>query len=381
LRQSQKLEAVGQLAGGIAHDYNNILAATMMSLSLLEDHGELDADARQLVGDLNLLADRSTKLTRQLLMFSRQSVLRVESIDLNEVLANLHKMLRRLIGEDIAFEFSGETGLPRVKADAGMMEQVVMNLCVNARDALPKGGRLSLRTSVLEIGPEWARANHEARAGRFVCLSVADNGRGMSAETLARVFEPFFTTKEAGKGTGLGLATVYGIVKQHQGWVEARSESGKGSTFSVYLPVTLDGAQEASPEPAAPPRRGTETILLVEDEEPVRAAIAAIMKRYGYRVLAAGSGAEAERIWRANAGEIALLFADMVLPGGMSGLDLAATLREERPGLKVIISSGYSAELSRTGLHAHADFLYLPKPSPATELAAAVRACLDGKAE
>jgi two-component system, cell cycle sensor histidine kinase and response regulator CckA len=238
LRQSQKLESVGRLAGGVAHDFNNILAAMMIEINLLQMQTAKDAGTQVALTDLDNLARRAANLTKQLLMFSRRSPMQVCSLDLNQVLADLHKMLRRLLGEHITLDFSSETRLPPVAADRGMIEQVVVNLCVNARDAMPHGGRLVVRTAAVDISAEQAEGRPEAKPGRFVCLSVADTGTGMSQAVLARVFEPFYTTKEVGKGTGLGLASVYGIVKQHGGWLEVESQEGQGSTFRVFLSVT-----------------------------------------------------------------------------------------------------------------------------------------------
>jgi PAS domain S-box-containing protein len=237
LRQSQKLESVGRLAGGVAHDFNNILAAMMMEIGLLQIKTAEDSRTQEALTDLDKLAQRAANLTKQLLMFSRRSPMQICSLDLDQVLADLHKMLRRLLGEHITLDFSGETRLPPVAADRGMIEQVVVNLCVNARDAMPHGGRLAVRTAALDISAEQAEGRAEAKPGRFVCLSVADTGTGMSQAVLARVFEPFYTTKDVGKGTGLGLASVYGIVKQHNGWLEVESQEGQGSTFRVFLSV------------------------------------------------------------------------------------------------------------------------------------------------
>jgi len=237
LRQSQKLESVGRLAGGVAHDFNNILAAMMIEISLMQMRTK-DATTQEALSDLDNLARRAANLVKQLLMFGRRSPMQICSLDLDQVLADLHKMLGRLLGEHVTLDFSNETGLPQVTGDPGMIEQVVVNLCVNARDAMPDGGRLVVRTAAVEISVEEAEGRPEAKPGRFVCLSVADTGKGMNQAVLARVFEPFYTTKEVGKGTGLGLASVYGIVKQHGGWLEVESQEGQGSTFRVFLPVT-----------------------------------------------------------------------------------------------------------------------------------------------
>ena len=291
LRQAQKMEAIGELAGGVAHDFNNILTATLMHLGLLQDSPQLTLGIKETLKEVECETMRAVGLTRQLLLFSRRQVARFQPLDLNLLIQQLLKMLRRLLGENIEVDFQGSPAAVWVKADAGMIEQVVMNLCINGRDAMPKGGRLTLRTKAVELTRESAGLNPNARAGRFVCVSVADNGCGMDELVLKRIFEPFFTTKEAGKGTGLGLATVYGIVKQHEGWVEVESELGQGSLFRVYLP------EEPAPQPLSPdsPRPGaiqggSETILLVEDELPVRRTIALALRLLGYAILEAASG-------------------------------------------------------------------------------------------
>jgi two-component system cell cycle sensor histidine kinase/response regulator CckA len=378
LRESQKLEAVGQLAGGVAHDYNNILAATVMTLGLLDERSDLGADARQAVADLHELTDRAIRLTRQLLLFSRRSPLNVRTLNLNQVLADLHKMLHRLIGEHIQFEFAGDPGLPSVHADIGMIEQITTNLCVNARDAMPKGGRLSLRTSVVDVDPARARVHPDARIGRFVCLSVTDNGVGMSADVLSRIFEPFFTTKEKGKGTGLGLSTVFGIAKQHNGWVEVDSTPGVGSTFRVMLPADPAPRTEADAAHAVVAQGGHEVILLVEDEPSVRNIIAIVLKRHGYRVLLASDGREAQQVWEKSGWGVDVLYTDMIMPGGITGLELALLLKAKQPDLKVVISSGYADELAGPAASEYPEFLYLPKPVQTGDLLAAIRASLDG---
>lgn len=378
LRESQKLEAVGQLAGGVAHDYNNILAATVMTLGLLEERTDLSADVRQAIADLNGLADRAVNLTRQLLLFSRRSPLNVRTLNLNQVLTDLHKMLHRLIGEHIHFEFTGDPGLPSIQADRGMIEQIATNLCVNARDAMPKSGRLVVRTSVVEVDPARARTHPDARVGRFVCLSVSDSGSGMSPDLVSRIFEPFFTTKEKGKGTGLGLSTVFGIAKQHNGWVEVESTQGVGSTFRVLLPADTAAVAEVDQARAGPAKGGHEVILLVEDELSVRNTITLVLKRHGYRVLQAGDGREAQQVWQACGGRVDVLHTDMIMPGGMTGLELALLLKSKQPDLKVVISSGYSDELAGPASSANPEFQYLPKPVPTHELLAAIRTSLDG---
>ena len=377
-RQAQKMEAIGQLAGGVAHDFNNILAATMMQLSLLQQTAELDAETRASLQELEAETKRAANLTRQLLMFSRRSVLQVKALDVNEVVEHLLKMLRRLIGEQITLEWQSSSQLPAVSADAGMLEQVIMNLVVNARDAMPNGGRVTLSTSHVTLDAEAAQATPEARPGSFVCLAVADSGCGMDEATLRRIFEPFFTTKEAGKGTGLGLATVYGIASQHQGWVAVESAVGRGSTFRVFLPALARELADSTAKPEVQPLPGgRETILLVEDEASVRKTVGNFLRLRGYRVFEATNGMEALGLWTAHGSKIDLLFTDMVMPGGVTGLRLAQKLRNEKPDLKVLISSGYSADLVQQSDLAGQGIHFVAKPSPANDLAAAIRRCLD----
>jgi len=382
LRQVQKLEAIGQLAGGVAHDFNNILAGIMMHLSLLRMTPELPGELQKALEDLTGEARRAAALTRQLLMFSRRSVLAVKPQDLNDLVANLLKMLGRLIGEHLDLRFDGKTGLPAVLADAGMLEQVLMNLVVNARDAMPKGGRITISTALVRWDEAGAALNAARQVGQFARLSVSDTGCGMDEATLKRIFEPFFTTKEAGKGTGLGLATVHGIVAQHKGWVEVESQVGQGTTFSIFLPVVAEpvASTEEADEPA-PLQRGRETILVVEDDLKVQRVVAQALRVLGYRVFEAPNGQEAMKIWLAHGAEVDLLLTDMVMPEGMTGLELVERLQTSRPGLKAIISSGYSAEMVHAGVPDKAGVIYLPKPYSAQTLAEAVRRCLDLKAD
>jgi two-component system, cell cycle sensor histidine kinase and response regulator CckA len=380
VRQSQKLDGIGQLAGGVAHDFNNVLAAIMMYLGLLRMNPTLDEETRQALKDLDKEAKRAADLTRQLLMFSRRSVLAVKPLDLNDLIADMLKMLRRLIQEDIDLRFEAQAGLPLVEADPGMLEQVLMNLVVNARDALPKGGRIVLSSTVVDLDRRQVLVQPERRPGRFLRLCVSDNGTGMDSATVKRIFEPFFTTKEVGRGTGLGLATVHGIVAQHKGWVEVESTVGQGTVFSVFLPAsdkviapTTSTAQATSLE------RGRETILLVEDAENVRRTVGQALRLLGYRVLDAGNGQEAMALWQTHGAEVDLLLTDMVMPEGMTGLELVEWLHALRPGLKVIISSGYSAEIVHAGVSDRKDLVYLPKPYEIKTLAETVRRCLDGK--
>jgi PAS domain S-box-containing protein len=378
LRQSQKIEAIGQLAGGVAHDFNNVLSATMMNLEMLKAHPALAGELVEPVDELISHAQRAAALTRQLLLFSRRSELRAEKLDLNHAVENLLKMLRRLIGERIKLVWRKNPGLPPVFADASMMEQVILNLVVNARDAMPDGGLITIAADALEITVAEAKKHPESRPGRFVCLSAQDNGCGMSESVLGRIFEPFFTTKEAGKGTGLGLATVDGIVRQHKGWITVESEVGQGSVFRVFLPaleeVSASLAQNSNGEPA---RGGDETILLVEDDIVTRKSIAARLRQLGYNVLEASSGPEALVLWRANREKVAALFTDMVLPEGQSGLELAEQIQAGRPGLPVIVCTGYSPDMFPGDPPAERSIYYLQKPGRPAEIARLLRRCLD----
>jgi PAS domain S-box-containing protein len=381
LRQAQKMEGIGQLAGGIAHDFNNILAAIMMQLSLLHQETSLDAAAREGLKELQAEAQRAADLVRQLLHFSRRSVLQVRVLDVNHSVENMLRMLRRLIGEHVELCFSASANLPAVEADAALLEQVLMNLCVNGRDAMPNGGRLTISTNAVVLVEGARHENPAARPGRFVCLAVSDTGCGMDESTMHRVFEPFFTTKEVGKGTGLGLATVHGIVAQHRGWVNVESRPREGSTFSVYLPAldssTHAGGQETTnPASTLAALQGEETILLVEDEGAVRRHLGQFLRRLGYQVLEAQNGREALAVWERERSRIALLLSDMVMPGSISGLDLALRFRSEQPGLKLIISSGYSAEMSTQAMTSLPGLVFLPKPYEPMALAKTLRSCL-----
>jgi PAS domain S-box-containing protein len=378
LRHSQKMEAVGQLAGGIAHDFNNILTSTLMQLGLLLEGREHSAATRAALKELEKDANRATALTRQLLTFSSRQTMSISAIDLNATLDNLLNMLRRLLGENIQFEFRRSPAPITIEADAGMIEQVVTNLCVNARDAMtPKGGRLTVETSLSALRASDIEGNPDGRTGLFACLSVSDTGTGMAPEALGHMFEPFYTTKEFGRGTGLGLATAYGIARQHRGWIGVSSELGRGSTFRVFLPALEVLPQQKAPASLANIQGGHETILLVEDEEPVRTTVYRVLTRCGYRVLQAADGEEATRVWEEHAGEIDLLFSDMLMPKGITGLDLAARFRRTQPGLRVLVTSGYSLDLSQGGVPLDSATAFLGKPFELAALIAKVRACLD----
>ncbi|MFO1499224.1 MAG: PAS domain S-box protein [Verrucomicrobiota bacterium] len=377
LRQAQKLEAVGQLAGGVAHDFNNILAAMMMTVGLLQQRPNLEKEVREELDALASQTDRAATLTRQLLLFSRRSVMQVQQIDFNAAIENLLKMLRRIIGEQIELDWRPCPNPPRVAADPGMLDQLVMNLVVNARDAMPNGGQIKLLTEAVVLDPAQASLHSEARPGQFVCLSIADTGCGMDESILKRVFEPFFTTKEVGKGTGLGLATVYGIAKQHQGWVTVESSVGSGSIFRVFFPAVDGQSAPAVAHESRAIQTGHEAVLLVEDDPAVRQATADLLTQCGYAVIEAADSREAYVAWNGRKDQIDLLLTDMVMPGGVTGLQLAHRLQAEKPALKVIISSGYSPDLTDETNPGQA-IVFLPKPCSPEVLTATIRRCVSG---
>jgi two-component system cell cycle sensor histidine kinase/response regulator CckA len=378
LRHSQKLEAVGRLAGGVAHDFNNILTVIQGHIGLLRSSPGLNPAMVESLQQVSRAAERGGQLTSQLLAFSRKTDMRPVRLDLNEVLTSISMMLHRTLGEDIDYQFCYAPGLPPVFADRGMLEQVVIILAVNARDAMPRGGQLIISTSLCDVDEAHATRHLPARPGQFICLSMIDSGCGMDHVTLSRLFEPFFTTKEFGKGTGLGLAVVYGIVQQHQGWIEVQSMVGQGSTFRIYLPpcATDQAEPELQPAGGAVPG-GTETLLLVEDEPPVRWIVKNVLERYGYRVLEAGGGVEALAVWHAHQEEIALLLADMVMPVGLSGQELAEKFLIQKPTLKVIYTSGYSVQVAGRDLALQDGLNFIQKPFDPEKLAWAVRKSLD----
>ncbi len=378
-RQTQKLEEIGQLAAGITHDFNNVLTVVQMNVSLLEKAGGLPPEVMGSVREISDAARRAANLTRQLLTFSRRQVVQLDNLDLNKVVANMARMLERILGEDIRFELKyAPVGLP-IYADSSMIEQILMNLGVNARDAMPQGGRLIIETAAVDLDEAAARRMPQARPGAFARLAVSDTGVGIPPENLRRIFEPFFTTKAAGQGTGLGMATVHGIVHQHRGWIEVASEVGRGTTFLVYVPRQLMPVAESRPPiPAAPAGRGGgETVLLVEDEVPVRMLVQTVLEQFGYRVVEATTGATALEAWKAHRHEIRLLLTDYLMPDGMTGLELARTLCRESPELRVILTSGYSPGVALQGPTSDPDIVFLPKPFEISRLIDTVRSCLD----
>ena len=368
LAQARKMEAMGQLAGGVAHDFNNILTAMLMQIGLIAESPEIAPDVMNGVSQLEIMARRAANLTRRLLTFSRHQVVQMQVIDLEAAIDHLLEMLRSLLHENVELIRRPAPEPLWIEGDVGLIEQVVTNLCVNARDAMmPRGGRLRIGAERVTIDEGTAKTNLDARPGSFVRLVVEDEGSGMDAAVLLHIFEPFFTTKEMGKG--VGLVTVYGIAKQHHGWVEVRSEVGKGSAFMVYLPEARRPAAAALKAASPETRKGHECILLVEDEISVRVAAARMLKRIGYRVLEAVDGEETIRVWSEHKQEIDLLFSDMVMPKGHSGLDLAGRFRAERPQLKVVITSGYSVDLTKESVLDGPGIAFLSKPYPFDGLA------------
>jgi signal transduction histidine kinase/DNA-binding response OmpR family regulator len=377
-RQAQKMEAIGQLAGGVAHDFNNNLAVIQGYASLLQASSPTPEETRECLEQIVQTVGNAANLTRQLLAFSRKQVMQLQLLDLNQVVGHLAKILQRVLGEDISLHFNYHSVLSPVLADAGMLEQVLMNLAVNARDAMPRGGRLIISTLEQTVDEEYQRLNPDAASGDYVCLMVADTGTGIPPEIMPRIFEPFFTTKETGKGTGLGLATVYGIVRQHHGWINLYSELGQGTVFRLYFPVRKGEHLENNPRAASQSiPGGTETILLVEDEPSVRSLTKRLLERKGYTVIEARSGAAALETWRQHRDQVHLVLTDMVMPDGVSGPDLVKIIAREKPGLRTIFTSGYGAEFAGKDLELTEGVNYLQKPCAFPHLAQTIRKVLD----
>jgi PAS domain S-box-containing protein len=379
LRQSQKMEAIGQLAGGIAHDFNKILTVILGHATLLTMQS-LDPKALVSAQQIKQASERAAGLTRQLLAFGRKQVASPRPIDLNHLVNGMAEMIGRLLGEDVALQinFSGEPAV--VEADPGMMEQILLNLSVNSRDAMPNGGRLTLRVSQRNIDAAYAATVLDARLGKFICLSHTDSGCGIPPENLARIFEPFFTTKELGKGTGLGLATVFGIVKQHHGWIQVDSALNQGTTFHIFLPATnLPVAAPENAETQFRQRGGTETILVVEDERDLRDFVARELRRHGYRIFEAVDGPAALEIWAQYKNEIKLVFTDVIMTGGMNGREVAEKIWADNPKMKVIFTSGYGADTLGKDFRLDPGIQYLQKPYLPQVLTTTIRNCLDAK--
>jgi len=381
LRQAQKMEAIGQLAGGVAHDFNNLLSVIIGYSDILLDRAGQDTKMRTQCQEINKAGNRAASLTRQLLAFSRQQVLEPRVLNLNTVIVEIEKMLKRLIGEDIEFRTALDPTLGSVKADPGQIEQIIMNLAVNARDAMPEGGKLVIETSNAELDDRYAVQHPPFIPGRYVLLAVTDTGIGMNAETKTHIFEPFFTTKEVGKGTGLGLSTVYGVVKQSGGYIWVYSELGHGSVFKVYLPRVDQPVQQSRPSELAPGlSHGTETVLLVENEESVRTLTRSLLEEAGYTVIEASNGAQALEVAGRRSGPIHLLLTDVVMPG-MNGRVLAKKMIEAQPKMKVIYISGYTGSFSSHGELFDAAATLVQKPFSRATLLRKLREALDFQKE
>ena len=370
MRQSQKMDSIGQLAGGVAHDFNNLLAVIQGHTDLISMFGPVNPQQGESVTEIKNAAERATSLTRQLLLFSRRQTLQLRNLDLNEVVMGMTKMLRRIVGEDIEIQCHYTPAPLWLHADAGMLDQVLLNLAVNSRDAMPGGGRLVIKTSEVEFTAAPAPGG---QTGAFACLSIADTGCGIAPEIQTRIFEPFFTTKELGKGTGLGLATVFGIVQQHHGWIEVQSEAGQGATFLIYLPKLPKPADPKGREPEIVVCGGHETILVVEDDTSLRAINRMALTQLGYKVLEAVSGQEALEQWGQRLGEVDLVLTDLVMPGGKSGMDLVRAFHQTKPKLKVIFTSGYSPEIAGKDVALRQGFNFIPKPYTPRALGQIVR--------
>jgi two-component system cell cycle sensor histidine kinase/response regulator CckA len=376
LRQAQKMEAVGRLAGGVAHDFNNVLSVIMSYGELIVGDLKPADPLRADIEEIRKAASRAAGLTRQLLLFSRQQVVEPKVMDLNEVLASMDKMLQRILGEDVELVSVPAKAAGRVKVDPSHVEQVILNLVVNARDAMPTGGKLTIETANVILDEEYTRSHLQVKAGPHVMMAVSDTGLGMDRETQTRIFEPFFTTKEKGKGTGLGLSTVFGIVQQSGGHIWVYSEPGKGTTFKIYLPRVDAELDVLTPAVAPTTLRGTETVLLAEDEEQVRSIVLNVLLRQGYHVIPAQNGGEALLLSERHSGTIDLLLTDVVMPT-MSGPELAKRLAATRPDMKVLCMSGYTDDsIVRHGV-LESGVAFIQKPITPTLLMTKVREVLD----
>lgn len=374
------LQALAQLAGGLAPALNDLLTVITGHASLLLDRTDADAPTRESLNQIYTAGERAVSLIRQLLLFSGRETLHAQVLDLNPRIEETGPVLRRVLGAEISVELRLADGLPPVAADAGMLEQILLGLAWNARDAMPHGGQFVVTTTTVELADADMKKFPGGRPGNFVALAVSDTGSGIAPEILPRIFEPFFTTKAAGRSTGLGLAAIFGIVQQHHGWLAVESTVGTGSTFNVFLPAAPPEARAETPERAAGKSGGGgEAILLVEDEAAVREFTTAVLQRYGYRVLQASNGTDALEVWKWHGSRIALLLTDLVLEDHMTGLDLAKKLRAAKPGLGVICTSGYGREIMARSGALPGGCHFLQKPCRPQALAGAVRAVLDGQ--
>ena len=385
LQRSERLKAIGQIAAGVAHDFNNILTVITGHAGMLLASPDLPATHREDLSRIEAAAMNAEVLTRQLLAFSSRQMMFPKPLQLAPVVENVVALLARPLGAGIKLNLHIAGAVPPVEADPAMIEQVITNLVLNARDALPNGGQVTVSLDVVSISQETAALNPDARPGTMVCLAVADTGTGITSEHQARIFEPFFTTKPTGRGTGLGLSVVHGIVRQHKGWITVDSQPGKGTTFSIFFPPTDKAVEAAAEKPTAVPPAATgpvahtpvvHTILVAEDEEGVRNLAIFALTRAGYRVVAAPDGPTALKLWHEQKGKFDLLFTDMVMPNGMTGRELSLRILAERPGLPVIYTSGYSLELTAPSFRENNRMTFLPKPYLTQQLVEAVSRCL-----
>ena len=378
LRQAQKMEAVGQLAAGVAHDFNNLLTIIQGHASLHRDAAGASEEVRKSLAQIASAAERAADLTRKLLTFSRRNMVRPQVIHLNDAIRNLTSMLQRVLGERVVLHTDLADGVRPVFADLTSIEQVLMNLSLNSRDAMPDGGTITITTSGFHLGTDAPARNADARPGDYICLGVSDNGTGMDEETRRHIFEPFFTTKATNQGSGMGLATVYGIVKQHAGWIDVDSVLGKGTTFRIFLPVTdrVPERPDAS-HAAASADEGGHTIFVVEDDAAVRSLVVEVLQSYNYTVIQAETGDAAIERWKSCGNDVDLLLTDMVMPGEANGLDVARHCKSTKPDLKVIYTSGYSSELFASDVPIEEGVNYLPKPYFCGKLTTIIRNALE----
>jgi two-component system cell cycle sensor histidine kinase/response regulator CckA len=374
----ERLAAVGQLAAGLAHEFNNIMTIVQGHAALLKENPRLDEESAKSLAYIIDGMDRMATLIRQMLAFSSKQVMQARALDVREIIGKTSEMLGRLMGEQVLLHVEIAPHLPPILADPEMFQQIVVNLVVNARDAMSSGGQLTIRATESNFAPADIAAKSDRKPGRFVRLSVTDTGSGMDTAIISRLFEPFFTTKEIGKGIGLGLAAVHGMVHQHHGWVEVESKLGRGTTFDIYFPAT-DKPPEKMAESADIPevRGGTETVLVVEDESVLRELVREILSLQGYSILEAANGVEALTVWKENRKKVDLLLTDIAMPHGLTGRDLADKLRQEKPRLPVIFSSGYTQDVTESADGTGPCTVYLSKPYNPAQLAQAVRQALD----
>lgn len=380
LRQAERMESVGQLAAGVAHDFNNILTIQQSYVSELAELEGLPEKAREAITEIIAASERAAGLTRKLLAFGRKQAMQPRSLDCNEFLRSISGSISRVLGDEISCSFNTAPKLPNVIFDVSMLEQVILGLVSNAHDAMPDGGTVVISTASVEIGDEHLQSNPEARAGSFVQVTVTDTGCGISPDNLQRIFEPFFTTKDASRGSGLGLATAHGILKQNNGWIEVDSQLFAGTSFRIYLPAIqapVPAAASTVPKASQGASSTKETILVVEDEVQLCTVVGRFLKRHGYNVLTAASGVDALKIWEEQGSQIDLLLTDLVMPEGMTGTELADRLLAQRPDLRVLYTSGYSPEVAGCDLTLRDGFNFLPKPYQPSALAKVVRECLD----